>query len=619
MVGIWLFLLQAIRVLFASIFGVLYDALFAEALALPIAGLDLLLVLLAVLAPLLRRRFGQRTVLEIGAPLLVFGSRVLLSLESPTLRLYASIVLLAGAAFYLSRRLWQTPERLAVAFLWSLAADQILRALDFTYDPTLRPAGLPFVLGGAAVLSLVSLYLTTRRQPDTTAFVPSVSLGLAIGGLLFLETSLLALPNALSRWSGVGYMWTVPLLLFVTLLPSIPAVSQIRVQIATSLWPVGGLLTVILSLLFLWLAALIGGIIALVLLLVTQFVILINFRALSGDRPAFHSPSGSRPGLPLSLGLLLFLVLNFFFAFTFTYPYTLPIFRGLSVPVLLVGALAAGYPILRMATDPEPEPINWPKSIPALVLAVVLALLGLLLTISPAVQPPADDRLRLATYNIHYGFNTDWVFNLDEIANTIEAADVDLIVLQEVDAGRVTSYCVDDALWLGRRLGMHVVYQPTLEKLSGIALLSRYPIEERGGRWLTSELEQTAIVYGAVQVGVPLLHVYGVWLGLEPEERAVQIQEALDYIGPQRPAVLGGDFNTVPDSPVYAAVAAEFQDPFTETQGAAADAAFTSPAVDPVERIDYVWLRGLVAQDAWVSDSLASDHRMVVVEAEINP
>jgi endonuclease/exonuclease/phosphatase (EEP) superfamily protein YafD len=171
---------------------------------------------------------------------------------------------------------------------------------------------------------------------------------------------------------------------------------------------------------------------------------------------------------------------------------------------------------------------------------------------------------------------------------------------------------------------MHVVYQPTLEKLSGIALLSRYPLREQGGRWLTSELEQTAIVYGAAEIGgatndPSLLHLYGVWLGLEPEERAVQVQEAMDYIGPQRPAVLGGDFNATPDSPVYTAVAAEFRDPFAKMEEAATDPAFTSPAVDSVKRIDYVWLRGLVAQDAWVSDSLASDHRMVVVEAEINP
>jgi endonuclease/exonuclease/phosphatase (EEP) superfamily protein YafD len=43
----------------------------------------------------------------------------------------------------------------------------------------------------------------------------------------------------------------------------------------------------------------------------------------------------------------------------------------------------------------------------------------------------------------------------------------------------------------------------------------------------------------------------------------------------------------------------------------------TDPAVEPEQRIDYVWLRGLSPTRAWVADSLASDHRMVVTEVEI--
>jgi len=39
----------------------------------------------------------------------------------------------------------------------------------------------------------------------------------------------------------------------------------------------------------------------------------------------------------------------------------------------------------------------------------------------------------------------------------------------------------------------------------------------------------------------------------------------------------------------------------------------TSPAIEPVERIDFVWARGLEVRNARVLDSLASDHRMVVI------
>jgi endonuclease/exonuclease/phosphatase (EEP) superfamily protein YafD len=120
-----------------------------------------------------------------------------------------------------------------------------------------------------------------------------------------------------------------------------------------------------------------------------------------------------------------------------------------------------------------------------------------------------------------------------------------------------------------------------------------------------------------VQIPGQALHVYGTWLGLEPEERARQLKDALTTIGDATPAVLGGDFNAIPGSPTYSSIqAAGFTDPFTV---GGFDAAPTSPAIDPVERIDFVWTRGLAIRDALVLDSLASDHRLVVVELTLGP
>ncbi|MFX0145813.1 MAG: endonuclease/exonuclease/phosphatase family protein, partial [Candidatus Hodarchaeota archaeon] len=79
------------------------------------------------------------------------------------------------------------------------------------------------------------------------------------------------------------------------------------------------------------------------------------------------------------------------------------------------------------------------------------------------------------------------------------------------------------------------------------------------------------------------------------------------------PATFGGDFNARPNSPVTMVIEeADFVDPFVILNITPAPA--TSPAIDPKGRIDFVWLRDLTPLRAWVSDSLASDHRMVVVE-----
>jgi endonuclease/exonuclease/phosphatase (EEP) superfamily protein YafD len=138
-------------------------------------------------------------------------------------------------------------------------------------------------------------------------------------------------------------------------------------------------------------------------------------------------------------------------------------------------------------------------------------------------------------------------------------------------------------------------------------------ILERGGILLPSTEEPTGIARATITFQGALLRVHGIWLGLSPEERERQLTAALDYIGPG-PATLAGDMNATPDSPTYARMLAEgFTDPFV---AGAFDPAPTSPAINPRERIDYVWVRGLDPVDARVLPSLASDHRMVVVEVD---
>lgn len=202
---------------------------------------------------------------------------------------------------------------------------------------------------------------------------------------------------------------------------------------------------------------------------------------------------------------------------------------------------------------------------------------------------------------------------LEEMAQAIESADVDVIALQEVDAGRMTSYAVDDALYLARRLRMNVAYLPAVEHLTGIALLYRGPEVPMDQRLLTSLQEQTGIV--GVRLGLKGKHIYayGIWMGLSEEDTQRQITEALQFIGEKSPATFGGDFNAIPNSPVTEAIEdAGFVDPFIALDITPAPP--TSPAVNPKVRIDFVWLRDLTPLRAWVSDSLASDHRMVVVE-----
>ncbi len=150
--------------------------------------------------------------------------------------------------------------------------------------------------------------------------------------------------------------------------------------------------------------------------------------------------------------------------------------------------------------------------------------------------------------------------------------------------------------------------------LEAIYLLSTgsSPLTPLDRQLISWKAEAEGLPYARVQVGDRPLDAYGIWLGLEPEERARQLEHALDIIGDASPAVFGGDFNSTPDSPIYARIrAAGFDDPFIV---GSFDPTLTSPAIEPAERIDFAWARGLEVRDAQVLDSLASDHRCVVVE-----
>jgi endonuclease/exonuclease/phosphatase family metal-dependent hydrolase len=354
-----------------------------------------------------------------------------------------------------------------------------------------------------------------------------------------------------------------------------------------------------------------SAIVSSVALLLSQLLALLALPgALSGDR--------ERVGLGLAVGNLFFLLLNFAYAFAFTYAYTLAFFRGTGLPIVLVGAVAATLPAAarRLPSPTQEQPPRGARrpAVPWAVAALLVAACAVSAWPPAPQMKEAGPNVRVGTYNIHYGYNTHWKFYLEEMARAIEESGADIVALQEVDAGRITSYGVDDALWLARRLRMGVIYQPTVEHLTGIALLYRFPLQQAGGQLLTSRLEQTAIVHAQVRVGDQPLDAYGIWLGLEAEERALQLTDALAFITGEGPAVLGGDFNSRPDSPVYRRlVEAGFSDPFV-TGGF--EPAPTSPSESPQERIDYVWTRGLSAVDARVLDSTASDHRLVVIEAE---
>jgi endonuclease/exonuclease/phosphatase family metal-dependent hydrolase len=609
--SILLFFLQALRVVFSVLFGIIYDQVFAGS---PDAWLPIsaLLIVLALSLPAVMPRKPTHAWLSVLAGVAAVA-RVALTFNDATLRFWGALVVLGSAGMYLAGLLTARRSLALSSMLTALALDQILRAVGSTLDLSLQPVWLPVQILWAAVLIGIGLALSWMGSVgDRQANLMGVRTSLGLGGLLFIETSLLSLPNAASRWADAPYVLLAPVLFCITLLPALP---RLRRELGHRLAqrpllrlgvPVGLAAALMVAYFGTRLVGTIGIILA-AILAVGCLVIVLDGR----------SPRQRSVGQMLALSFLLVLLLNFLNAFTFTYPYVVPALRNMGWAVYLLACVA----VLFGASSQRPVALTWQEYSARPTVLVLSGLLGLgviLFSAWPrAADPlPESGTLRLATYNIHYGYDAQWHFNLDHMAEAIDEAGVDVIALQEVDTGRMTSYCVDDALYLARRLRMNIAYLPAIEHLTGIAVLYKGPQAPVSMAFLTSLQEQTGVVGVEIEAGGRPLHSFGIWMGLSAEDTNRQITEALAYIGDRTPASFGGDFNAEDDEPVaQAVVQAGFHDPFTALGQVPVPP--TDPAIDPDKRIDYVWLRGLTPIRAWVADSLASDHRMVVTEIEI--
>lgn len=600
-----LFFLQSLRVIFSVMFGFIYDQVF-EGPADAWLYIGNLLVLAALLLPALALRKPSWRWMS-GAAITAAAARVALSVDDPWVRYWGALVIIISAGVLIVPLIQLDLRRFLRAVIIAIVVEQLLRVLGHTTDISLDWATVPVLALWIAVL----MTLVFWKQPwSQSGQRPLAGIrwgtGAAIGSFLFLEMSLLGLPNAIARWSDVSYTLVAPLLVVMTILPLYPGMISIIRRMLSALFVrvmifiifIGGLL----------LGYLLTGILAMAFLLISHWLLLCLFLLLG----EMHPPNFQKVGGRVALGFLLFLVLNFMNAFAFTYPYTLPFMRGMGWVVYGVAALFVGWGLLSAVELHEEDAVQEGAFQLALATIVAVAIVFVSIWPRPIEAMPAGLR-RFATYNIHYGYDDDWHTTLPEIAAALAEARVDVVALQEVDTGRMTSYSTDNAYYLARTLGMNVDYLPTVEHLTGIAVLYKGEALENDDRLLSSLQEQTGMIEVVLPWGDERLHAYGIWMGLSDEDTMRQVDEALDFIGASSPAIFGGDFNARIDDPEMSTVqAAGFVDPFTALNQVPAPA--TSPAIDPQSRIDFVWLRGLDPHDAWVSASLASDHRLVVIE-----
>ena len=250
-------------------------------------------------------------------------------------------------------------------------------------------------------------------------------------------------------------------------------------------------------------------------------------------------------------------------------------------------------------------------------------------------------RLKVLSYNIHYGVGMDSRKDLKRIARVIRRTEADIVGLQEVSDSLMTDE-------LARMTGMRGIFGASVEKetpnlyhLLGIpvpasllsygdAILSRYPFENIGNLSIPSASNSR---YEALCVDVDLNGKHGQGavvrfitthfdyletLGsraarlasVEVIEQAF-IPESLD-----KPVLLAGDLNATPQS----ATLKLFRERGWVNEDLGKDL-FTVPSSAPHKQIDYVLVkplsRWLVKDVSVINDGMASDHHPILMTLEL--
>jgi len=254
-----------------------------------------------------------------------------------------------------------------------------------------------------------------------------------------------------------------------------------------------------------------------------------------------------------------------------------------------------------------------------------------------ATAPPAPSHGREVTvlvYNIHAGKDAAGHDNLARVAEVVRSTGADLVLLQEVDRNTRRSGPADQPATLARLTGYSAAFGRTIGFQGGdygIALLSRWPIRRDTliplavtappGRTAEGREQRGVLLAEIAAPGGPLT-VLNTHLDASGEdlwrvqEVATVLRVASAAARAGTPLLVGGDFNSRPESAVHEALrGAGFRDAWQEC-GAGEGPTF--PASAPVRRIDYLYLTGDTrCRSAEVPAVDPSDHRPLLVRLRL--
>jgi exonuclease III len=681
-----LFFIQSIRFLYGTIYAHASSADLTRRLANPEAVADLpgyitigdaqreiYAVAFALLAPLLALFLSRlRWSIPLAVALGVVGR--MLALQVPDSAALAAAMTVGAGVLYLALVIMRRPGQFPSMLILGIAAEQFIRATNTTIDPTWDPdrtvsfgtssiemdvlfigvAIAMLLLSGFTVLEEIDVLRRQENREEPRGALTGWS-SLSLGAFLFIELTLFGLPNVVARWADVDYFDVVVPMTVVTLVPLIPLFRRLMgTFIGSFVGTIRGWMWLLLVGFTLVIGYRFDGTVAVVVLIAGQLFVLMTlwWMIRIQEEMGVTNPTP----ILLLLSLAIFGLLSAGDYFTYDYAFvrdfssplaglddTLRSFRDLGLQVFLFATILLTLPMIL-----EKRVIPWRGGREGESFVTLIMVLAIAVSAAGFIQPNTtisatrSNCYRVATLNIHSGFTLLFDENVERIAESIQRSGADIVLLQETDAGRLSSYGIDQPTWLANKLGMDKVFVPQNEYVQGLTILTRVPVTENRATELSSTGAQGMVQHAVLDLQGQPLHVYNVWLGFQltdangvplPPNLQDQLrhhQELRTLIANNHSQndfrdriVLGGTFNYDMFTDLYRDWSqSQFEDPFIgldETRDIR-----TVFLIDGTSaRFDYLWLMNLRANSpsgvGIDQEYIVSDHRLAVVEMILNP
>lgn len=243
--------------------------------------------------------------------------------------------------------------------------------------------------------------------------------------------------------------------------------------------------------------------------------------------------------------------------------------------------------------------------------------------------PKSPPNVRVMTWNIHKGVGgVDRRYDLGRTFAVIEAAQPDIVLLQEVAQGMPSLRHEDQVDLLTQRFGAYAAFHPEHQfRYGGYGnlILSKWPLDSLSHVDLTIGFRKTrgllqAHVRAKLDGHQHTLIVHNLHLGLAGSERSLQLQRFLASRPFQRvhhttPLVLGGDLNDV-----WGSLGPKHLTPAGFQRAGSLMRSF--PAAMPLRPLDGLFFRGNLRATATKvltdkTSKAASDHLPLVADFDL--